>query len=556
MRAFVPSPADRTSSVMLRWRIVTALLVVSLIPLALVGAGAWVVFGRLLEDKSLELQRAVVSSHAASIEDFLATRRELLEVLARTHRRGELVDPERLKATFEALSSSSGASFLDLGVIGADGSHLAYLGPYDLASRNYRDTEWFREVMAAGVFTSDVFLGFRNVPHFVIAVRMEGDEGPWVLRATVDSAKFDAVVSSGTLGPSSEAFLVNRQGLYQTTPRNGSVLDPAPRLSLDPHPGLEDQRVVVNGVEKLQATAWIDGGRWLLVVRQDLAEVRAPVRRAIGTGALVSSLAVLLLIVTTFLATRILQVQIDRANRQREEMFNAFMRSAKLASVGELATGLAHEINNPLAIISAEQTNLSDLVDLAEVTGPYRDEMVESTSRIRAQVERCGGITRKMLQFGRTHESSTEPVELAPRLQEITALMGRQASVRNVVLEVEVEPELPRVGADPLELEQVLVNVITNSFQAMPGGGTIAISARRLGGEVWLEVRDTGEGMPPEVRERIFEPFFTTKPAGQGTGLGLSVCFGLVSAWGGTMEVESTPGEGTTMRLRLQPCAT
>jgi signal transduction histidine kinase len=120
-------------------------------------------------------------------------------------------------------------------------------------------------------------------------------------------------------------------------------------------------------------------------------------------------------------------------------------------------------------------------------------------------------------------------------------------------MEVTVVPDLPRVRVDPLELEQVLVNVITNAFQAMPGGGTIAISARRSGGEVWLEVRDTGCGMPPEVRERIFEPFFTTKPAGQGTGLGLSVCFGLVSAWGGTMEVESVPGEGTTMRLRLQP---
>lgn len=553
MRAFTSSSSDRTSSATLRWRIVTALLVVSLIPLALVGAGAWVVFGRLLEDKSLELQRAVVSSHAASIEDFLATRRELLEVLARTHRQGELVDPERLHPTFEALNSSSGGSFLDLGVIGADGNHLAYLGPYDLASRNYRETEWFREVMVVGVFTSDVFLGFRKVPHFVIAVRAGGDEGPWVLRATIDSAKFDAVVQSGTLGRSSEAFLVNRQGLYQTTPRDGSVLDPAQGLSLEPHAGLKDQRVVVSGVEKLQATAWIDGGRWLLVVQQDVAEVRAPVTRAIAIGALVSSLAVLLLIVTTFLATRILQVQIDRANRLREEMFNAFMRSAKLASVGELATGLAHEINNPLAIISAEQTNLSDLIGLAEVSGPYRDEMVESTQRIRAQVERCGGITRKMLQFGPTHDSATEPVDLAPRLEEITALMARQASVRNVALEVEVEPELPRVRIDPLELEQVLVNVITNSFQAMPQGGTITIAARRAQREVWLDVRDTGEGMTPEVRERVFEPFFTTKPVGHGTGLGLSVCFGLVSAWGGTMEVESMPGRGTTMRLRLPP---
>jgi two-component system NtrC family sensor kinase len=346
---------------------------------------------------------------------------------------------------------------------------------------------------------------------------------------------------------------VDRLGLYQTTPRVGSVLDRAPLDLPETHTGLGESRVRVSGVDKLRVTAWINRDRWLLVVQQDLSEVRAPVRKAIATGALVSSVAVLLVVVTTFLATRLLQQQIDRANHLREEMTTAFIRSAKLASVGELATGLAHEINNPLAIISAEQTNLADLVDMGGATGELRDEMVESIGRIRAQVQRCGGVTRKMLQFGRTHESSPEPTELAPRLQDCVALMSRQASVRNVALGVDVEPDLPRVLIDPLELEQVLVNLITNSFHALPKGGAITLAARGADNEVWLEVRDTGQGMPPAVRDRVFEPFFTTKPVGEGTGLGLAVCYGIVTSWGGTIEVDSAPGEGTTVRLRLLP---
>ncbi len=114
--------------------------------------------------------------------------------------------------------------------------------------------------------------------------------------------------------------------------------------------------------------------------------------------------------------------------------------------------------------------------------------------------------------------------------------------MRNVELALELEPELPRAVLDPIELEQVLVNLITNSIQAMAAGGTIRVRARPAADEVVLEVVDNGPGMPPEVLERVFEPFFTTKPVGQGTGLGLSVCYGLVRSWGGRIEVGERAG--------------
>jgi two-component system NtrC family sensor kinase len=535
----------------LRWRIVLALLSVSLIPLCLLGVGAWLVFGRMLEDRALAVQKSVVERHAGAIDSYLAERLRLLQLLAGTHTERELAEPERLRRVLDDLNGISEGSFVDLGVIDAEGRHLAYAGPFDLAGRNYRDTDWFGEVMSSGVFISDVFLGFRQIPHCIIAVKVKQAGVSWLLRATINSEQFDRMVATGNLGQTAEAFIINREGLYQTRPREGSVLDRAPFAELTAHEGLRSLREEVGGRAKIVVTTWVNGGRWLLVVLRDMAEVREPVTRAMTWGFLEVLVAIVLVVTTAVLATRHLTRQIDKANRQREEIFSAFMRSAKLASVGELATGLAHEINNPLAIISAQQTNISDLIQRMDEQTPGRQEVLSALERTQRQVQRCGGITAKMLQFGRKQETSLGATDIKPRLRETVALLERQAKVANVELTLDVEPALPAVTLDPVELEQVLVNLIKNALDALTQGGRVQVVARRIGDAVVLEVRDDGPGVPPEYLPRLFEPFFTTKPVGKGTGLGLAVCYGLVQSWGGTIEAESEPGCGTVMRIRL-----
>jgi two-component system NtrC family sensor kinase len=171
--------------------------------------------------------------------------------------------------------------------------------------------------------------------------------------------------------------------------------------------------------------------------------------------------------------------------------------------------------------------------------------------RCKRQVQRCGGITAKMLQFGRKSEVKLEPTDVAPRLEEIVRLMHKQAEVRNIELRLDVEKGLPRVMLDPTELEQVIVNLVNNSLYATRGGGCICVSARKNGHEVLMKVTDDGCGIVPEDLERVFQPFFTTKPPGKGTGLGLSVCYGIVRTWGGKMTAESRPTEGTEITIRL-----
>ncbi len=535
----------------LRSRIIAVLLVVSLLPLCIVGVGAWIVFGRLLEQKSLEVQRTVVESHSRAIESYLTERLNSLRLLASSHSLAEITDFSTLQNLLSNLNKTSNEGFIDLGVIASDGEHLAYVGPYDLLDRNYYDTAWFIEVMDEGSYISDIFLGFRQVPHCIIAVRKEEDSDQWILRATINSDQFNDIVRTSMLGETGNVFIVNRSGLYQTAPKNGSVLDASPMTGLDYYPGVRDQKVKVNGSTKIQVTTWINNDNWLLVAEQDAAEVRAPVTNAIAKGAIIVLMAIVLLVVTTFLATRHLTDQIDRANERREEMYRAFMRSAKLASIGELATGLAHEINNPLAVISADQTNISDIVEEMPEDAENRAELIESLDRIKRQVLRCRSITTKMLQFGRKSETEPKFIDITTSLKEIIALLERQANVRNVKMLLETEENLPEIWVDPVELEQVIVNLINNSLQAMPRGGEIHIIVRHQDNELLLEVSDNGLGIPPESLDRIFEPFFTTKPVGKGTGLGLSVCYGIVQTWGGKIEVESQVGHGTTIYIHI-----
>ena len=216
-----------------------------------------------------------------------------------------------------------------------------------------------------------------------------------------------------------------------------------------------------------------------------------------------------------------------------------------------MATGLAHEINNPLAIISAEQTNLSDEVADLGLAPESMQTLRASIDRCRRQVARCGEITAKMLQFGRKTETVLRPTVLEPVLREIGLLLERRARANNASLHLEVEADLPQAWVDANELEQVLANLVNNALDALKKGGTIGIAARRDGAEVVIKVADNGSGIRPEDLDRIFQPFFTTKPVGKGTGLGLAVVYGIVRGWGGTISVESVPDQGTTMIVRV-----
>jgi two-component system NtrC family sensor kinase len=545
-----PPPKNEHEASGLRWRIVGAILLAALVPLAGGGVGSWIILGGMLEDKSLEFHRALVAGHANQIDAYLLERLRALELASSSLLLQDLENPDALERLRERLNAAWAESFTDLGVIDESGRHLAYAGPYPLKDKTYADQAWFAEAIRAETYVSDVFLGHRQVPHCILTVRRMDQRGVWLLRATINSRGFEALVHTVQLGQTGDVFLLNTAGVYQTPPRTGEILEPS-AVPVQLHRGVSDSRVESDGHILLRSTTWLNRDRWMLVIQQAEEEIQAPVHRALMLGAGVLLLALLLVAVTSLLATWHLIVKIDRVNAQRDALTKDLLRSAKLASLGEMSTGLAHEINNPLAIISAEQTNIDDVLAEIDPPSPQVIEARDSVARIGRQVKRCGAITAKMLQFGRDTDTAPQACELAPKLEEIVGLLERQAKIRNVTLELEVEDHLPQLRVDPTELQQVIVNLINNSLYAIKAGGSIRVAARRQGLQVELTVADDGEGIPAEQIDRVFQPFFTTKPPGQGTGLGLSVCYGIVTGWGGTIKATSRPGLGTRMTIAL-----
>ena len=221
-------------------------------------------------------------------------------------------------------------------------------------------------------------------------------------------------------------------------------------------------------------------------------------------------------------------------------------QSERLASIGVLAAGVAHEINNPLGGILA-------LTSLALEDLPADDPGRENLQEVVRQTRRCSEIVRHLLEFSRQHAVSAEEVDVNRLLEKTLGLLERQSIFHNVRVERELAAELPRVLADPSQLQQVFMNILMNAVQAMDERGALTLGSHHdaARGEVVLTFRDTGCGIPADRIDRIFDPFFTTNRGGQGTGLGLSIAYGIVTRHHGTIAVESREGAGTTFTIRL-----
>jgi signal transduction histidine kinase len=220
-------------------------------------------------------------------------------------------------------------------------------------------------------------------------------------------------------------------------------------------------------------------------------------------------------------------------------------QSEKLAALGELVAGVAHELNNPLAGISA----FAQLLLEEEMTADQR----ESARLIKREADRAVGVIRDLLLFSRKAGPSTVPVDINGLVQLTLRLRAYSLRSSGVEVETQLDAALPEVAGDDQKLQQVILNLIVNAEYAMRRTATrhLVIRTAHEGDTVVTEVSDTGTGMSDETLQRVFEPFFTTKPAGEGTGLGLSVSYGIIEAHGGTITVDSAPGRGTTFRVVL-----
>ena len=547
--------------------ILAIMILVPFVPFILVLGIGYYYFTTSLESTAIASMKRIVGDHRQMIESFLRERKADLEFVVHSFRFEQLADPQELYKVFTHLQEKS-VAFVDLGIFNDEGIHVAYHGPYRLVGKDYSQEDWFKQVLRQGYYVSDIFLGYRKVPHFIIALAGEEEGKKWVIRATIDTYMFTDLVEKVRIGKTGEAYILNQQGIFQTERRSGGNLmerDPDGIVPPSAHSEIktfvkEDSR----GDEYLYATTWMKGKEWMLVVRQEEADAFRDLRSASYMIILVSLIGGVLIVAVAFYVTGQIIRRMETIDTEKDELGQQLVRATRLAELGQMAAGFAHEINNPLQIMKSEQTLIDTIFSDIKERGDLKEsedlkELEDSMAQIKLQIDRCAKITQAILKFGRQSEPVIKDVDLLSFIPEVTSMISKKASVSGITLREQIAENTPIIHVDPSQLQQVLLNLYNNAIDAIVDrhgsqGGELTIEAGPdEDGRVRVSVKDNGVGISPENLKKVFTPFFTTKPVGKGTGLGLSVCYGIVDSMGGVMEVESEKGVGTRFVIRLPP---
>jgi two-component system NtrC family sensor kinase len=535
----------------------TAVLATIIIaPLVVTGAVNLRQFRHAYHTKVTNELAVMIERHSLTVNSFINDRLSDVRVIAREHPIERLQEPDFMRRVLSLMREEYHGAFVDLGVVDSEGVQTSYAGPFNLLMANYSTAAWFQDATQSESVISDVFAGLRGSPHFIVATQKHVGNEVFVVKATIDFEAFNALVENLRIGNTGFAFIINRQGEFQTDPHFEVALNRPPYVDLLEGRIRSDRISVLEGEDVLRrksifTVAPLKQGQWFLCYQQEKSDAFAELRKVQQFAGVVLIVVSLAAVFISYLISRNLAQRLAEAYRERTAMAHQVIETGRLASIGELAAGIAHEINNPVAIMVQEAGWIDDLLGEGEpCTGENLEEIHRAVGQIRTQGDRCKEITYKLLSFARKTDPTIREVQLNEVVDEVIGLTSQKTRYANVHVETELSPGLPTIQASPSELQQVLLNLVNNAIDAIERpGGTVTVTTRSLGGEVVLEVQDTGKGIPEANLERIFDPFFTTKPVGQGTGLGLPICYGIVEKMGGRITVESEIEKGTTFTV-------
>ena len=535
------------------WRASVVLTaVVALVPLVFMTVVDYNVSQGAIESDIVYQTARLVSNTRRSISFFLSERKSALNFIDKDNTYEMLSDPLRLTALLDNLKKGFGG-FTDLGVIDANGLQHCYVGPYNLAGINYSDQDWFRDLLESGEHISEVFLGFRQQPHLVVAVKHDLPNGNfYVLRASIDTQKFNDLLAEVEVSGQGDIFLVTREGILQTPSRFfGNALG---RFPLDVPAFAEKTQVIETHLQAeplMIGYAYIQQTPFVLMAVKKKVALMKPWNETRQKLIVFLAISITLIVLVVLGVSTYLVNQIFEADHKRVMALHHVEYANKMASLGRLSAGVAHEINNPLAIINEKAGLIKDLFTLRR---QYAEDpkLLGLADAILYSVERCATVTRRLLNFARHIDVRPRLLDVGEVVQEVLGFLGKEAEFRSIAVSVQVDPDVPQIESDRGRLQEIFLNLINNALAAMTNGGRLAITARRSEDRlICVTVADSGSGIPEAVMHRIFEPFFSTKTASGGTGLGLSITYGLIQEIGGHIHVKSEVGKGTEFSVFL-----
>ena len=537
------------------WRFVVFLTAgVSLIPLIFITVVDYKVTQHSIEAESLARTTRIISNTQRAMSFFLAERKSALNFIVNDNNYQELDNPQRLTSILESLKKSFGTGFMDLGIINSDGYQQNYVGPYKLKGKNYTDQNWYKKVVKHGVHISNVFLGYRKTPHFVIAVKNTMANGSFfILRASISIKPFEDLISNLELEGLGDAFMIDHEGALQTSSRYyGNILDIFPM----PVPPFSKTSQVyewenLNEEELVIGYRFIDDSPFILMIIKNKRELMKPwfQTRLKLIAFLFGSITVILSVILWTSGYMIKRIKI--ADKRRLMAVHKVEYTNKMASIGRLATNVAHEINNPLAVINEKAGLIKDLF-VVKMKYSNDQKLIGLVDSILASVKRAGKITKRLLTFTRNFEISVQKININELLVEILSFFKKETDSRNIVIKLNIDKNTPEIESDQGKLQQIFVNIINNAFAAIDDGGHINISAGAENNHhIYILFNDDGCGIKQDDIHRIFEPFFSTKTDRGGTGLGLSITYNLIQKIRGNVSVESRAEKGTTFKIIL-----
>jgi two-component system NtrC family sensor kinase len=538
---------------------VLIVIVVSFAPMLLASGMILHQYSISYHEKLYAHLKEVVHRHAQDIDGFLNERLNNLQFLLDSCQNENLLDESVLQEKLFQLQQKYAGEFEDLGLINEKGLQEAYAGRFSLEKAEYSDAIWFQEALGKPYYISDVFPGLRSRPHFIVAVKTFQRGRPFLLRSTINFEIFNSLAENLRIGKTGFAFILNRNGDFQTKPHydmlpnNKSYMDFIKAGKKAKHGIYIGEIQNSSGLNQaIYLAALLKNDDWILVYQQEKKEAFSDLIQTQFVAVVILLFGALLIVIMNLMLFHKVINHISEVDREKDMMNRQIVETGKLASVGRLAAGTAHEINNPVAIMVQEAGWIDDLLKEEEFRkGKNLQEIQRALKQIDTQGKRCKEITHKLLSFARTSDTQVQNLQINEIIKEVVAISDK-TSYTGITINTYLDKKIPSIYGSQTEIQQVLLNLINNALYALgKDGGKIDISTRLADHDVLIRVEDDGPGIPQANLDRIFDPFFTTKPVGEGNGLGLSICFGIIQRMGGEINAHSTVDVGTRFEIRL-----
>jgi two-component system NtrC family sensor kinase len=538
---------------------VLIVIIVSFVPMLLVSGLILDQFSMSHNEKVYNHLKELVHKHTIDIDTFLNERLKNIRFLVDNCGMQALSDDHVLLQKLQFLQQTYGDVFEDLGVVNMNGVQESYAGRLNLKDANYSSSKWFGEAVNKKEYISDVYQGLRSRPHFIVSVKTICQGREVLLKATLNFETFNSFAENLRVGDTGFAYILNKDGEFQTKPHYNMVPHKKSYLDFIQAGKKFEHDTYVGKItggsrqgEMIYVAALLKNNDWILVFQQEKSEAYEDLIHAQITAVVVIFLGALAIVVMNLFLLRKVVKRFELAEQEKELMNRQVIETGKLASVGELAAGVAHEINNPVAIMVEEAGLIEDIIADENLEGLKNlDEIKQALHELHNQGLRCKDITHKLLSFASKTNPDIESIHVNDIIHDVVAVSNMMAYAR-ISVNTHLDENLPDIYGSKTEIQQILLNLINNALYALEKvGGEVVISTRMEDNRVLVIVEDNGPGIPEANLDRIFDPFFTTKPVGKGSGLGLSICFGIIEKMGGEIDVHSVIDQGTRFEIRL-----